>query len=140
MHCAFAMMIGATGFQVCRNGFAKGFWACWPFLVAWVTIVTANHYWVDAVLGWGVALTSAVVAHRLALRHILSIRQPPPHDAAAIHQLAVEARRIARMYATDVRADRASRAVQIGAVREVVVAILLLDNRRVRPIRRQQWR
>jgi hypothetical protein len=66
MHCAFAMMIGATGFQVCRNAFAKGFWACWPFLVAWVTIVTANHYWVDAVLGWGVALTAAVVAHRLA--------------------------------------------------------------------------
>jgi membrane-associated phospholipid phosphatase len=66
MHCAFAMMIGATGFQVCRRWFSKAFWATWPFLVAWVTIVTANHYWVDAVLGWGVALTAALVAHRLA--------------------------------------------------------------------------
>jgi membrane-associated phospholipid phosphatase len=68
MHCAFAMMIGASAFKVCRNRVAKAFWATWPFLVAWVTIVTANHYWVDAVLGWGVALTAAVVAQRLARR------------------------------------------------------------------------
>jgi membrane-associated phospholipid phosphatase len=66
MHCAFAMMIGASGFKVCRNWAAKAFWATWPFLVSWVTIVTANHYWVDAVLGWGVALTAALVAQRLA--------------------------------------------------------------------------
>jgi membrane-associated phospholipid phosphatase len=85
MHCAFAMMIGATGFQVCRNGFAKGFWACWPFLVAWVTIVTANHYWVDAVLGWGVALTSAVVAHRLARARpeVWAFRPRVPREAEA---------------------------------------------------------
>ncbi|MEZ5076622.1 MAG: phosphatase PAP2 family protein [Solirubrobacterales bacterium] len=68
MHCAFAMMIGSTGFMVCRNWFARAFWATWPLLVAWVTIITANHYWVDAVLGWGVALTSALVAARLLAR------------------------------------------------------------------------
>ncbi len=66
MHCAFSMMIGGTGFMVCRHWFSKAFWGFWPFLVSWVTIVTANHYWVDAVLGWGVALTAALVAHRLA--------------------------------------------------------------------------
>ena len=55
MHCAVALMIGGTGFMVCKNRFARAFWACWPLLVAWVTIVTANHYWVDAVLGWMVA-------------------------------------------------------------------------------------
>jgi membrane-associated phospholipid phosphatase len=68
MHCAFAMMIGSTGVMVCRNWVAKAFWASWPLLVAWVTIVTANHYWIDAVLGWGVALTAAVVAARLLAR------------------------------------------------------------------------
>ena len=68
MHCAFAMMIGATGVMVCRNWLAKAAWASWPLLVAWVTIVTANHYWVDAVLGWLVALTAAVVAQRLLAR------------------------------------------------------------------------
>ena len=68
MHCAFAMMIGATGVMVCRNWLAKAVWATWPLLVAWVTIVTANHYWVDVALGWLVALTAAVVAQRLLAR------------------------------------------------------------------------
>ena len=68
MHCGFALMIGATGVRVCRNNFAKAFWAFWPLLIAWVVIVTGNHYWVDVALGWGVAGTSALIAHRLLAR------------------------------------------------------------------------
>ncbi len=68
MHCAFALMIGGTGVMVCRTRFAKAFWAAWPLLIVWVVIVTANHYWVDAALGWAVALTSALVAQRLLAR------------------------------------------------------------------------
>ena len=85
MHCAFAMMIGASGFLVCRRWFAKAFWATWPFLVAWVTIVTANHYWVDAVLGWMVALTAALVAYRLARTRpaAWSFRVKSPQEAQA---------------------------------------------------------
>jgi membrane-associated phospholipid phosphatase len=63
MHCAFAVMIGGTGVMVCRHWWSKAWWAFWPILIAWVVIVTANHYWVDAVLGWMVALTAAAVAH-----------------------------------------------------------------------------
>jgi membrane-associated phospholipid phosphatase len=66
MHCAFAMMIGGSGIMVCRRWWAKAWWACWPLLVSWVTIVTANHYWVDAALGWTVALCAALAAARLA--------------------------------------------------------------------------
>jgi membrane-associated phospholipid phosphatase len=68
MHCAFALMIGATGVMVCRHWWSKAFWAFWPLLVAWVVIVTANHYWVDAALGWMVAIVSALVAQRLLAR------------------------------------------------------------------------
>jgi membrane-associated phospholipid phosphatase len=66
MHCAFAMMIGGSGVMVCRHWWSKAWWAFWPLLVSWVTVVTANHYWVDAALGWLVALTAAFVAFRLA--------------------------------------------------------------------------
>ena len=66
MHCAFAMMIGGTGFLVCKRWASRILWLGWPLLVSWVTIVTANHYWVDAALGWMVALTAALVAARLA--------------------------------------------------------------------------
>ncbi len=66
MHCAFAMMIGGSGIMVCRRWWSKAWWAFWPLLVSWVTIVTANHYWVDAALGWAVALCAALAALRLA--------------------------------------------------------------------------
>jgi membrane-associated phospholipid phosphatase len=66
MHCAFAMMIGGTGFLVCKHWVSRIAWAFWPLLVSWVTIVTANHYWVDAALGWMVALAAALAAARLA--------------------------------------------------------------------------
>lgn len=68
MHCAFALMIGVTGFQLVRSHFMKGVWAAWPLLVAWVVIVTGNHYWVDIVLGWGVALAAALIARELLAR------------------------------------------------------------------------
>ena len=68
MHCAFALMIGATGVMVCRRRISKALWAIWPLLIAWVVIVTANHYWVDVALGWMVALASALVAQRLLAR------------------------------------------------------------------------
>jgi membrane-associated phospholipid phosphatase len=68
MHCAFAAMIGGSGFLVCRHWWSKAWWACWPLLISWVVIVTANHYWVDAALGWMVALTAALVASRLLAR------------------------------------------------------------------------
>src|SRR5690348_3131177 len=87
MHCAFAMMIGVTGAIVCRNRVAKAFWATWPLLIAWVVIVTGNHYWVDVALGWTVALTSAVVAQRLLARarpHAWAwSRTPTPQEAEA---------------------------------------------------------
>jgi len=86
MHCAFAMMIGSSGFMICRHWLSKALWLTWPFLVAWVTVVTANHYWVDAVLGWLVALTAAVVAHRLLARvrpEAWSWRTATPQEAEA---------------------------------------------------------
>ena len=52
--------------RVCRHWWSKALWAFWPLLITWVVIVTANHYWVDAALGWMVALASALIAHRAA--------------------------------------------------------------------------
>ena len=62
MHCAFALMIGGSGIAVCRHWWSKALWACWPILIAWVVIVTANHYWVDWILGWIVALAAFAIA------------------------------------------------------------------------------
>jgi membrane-associated phospholipid phosphatase len=86
MHCAFALMIGVTGVRLVRNRAVKALWAAWPLLVAWVVIVTGNHYWIDIVLGWGVAGLSALVASRLLARarpEAWSFRTPLPSEAEA---------------------------------------------------------
>jgi membrane-associated phospholipid phosphatase len=86
MHCAFALMIGVTGFRLVRNRAVRALWAAWPLLVAWVVIVTGNHYWIDIVLGWGVAGLSALVASRLLARarpEAWSFRTPVPSEAEA---------------------------------------------------------
>jgi len=86
MHCAFALMIGVTGYRLVRNRAVKLLWAAWPLLVAWVVIVTGNHYWIDIVLGWGVAGLSALVASRLLARarpEAWSFRTPVSSEAEA---------------------------------------------------------
>ncbi len=87
MHCAFALMIGGTGLRVCRHRWSRVFWAVWPLLIAWVVIVTANHYWVDVALGWLVAIAAALVAQRLLARarpEAWSFRVGPVQEAAEI--------------------------------------------------------
>lgn len=87
MHCAFAMMIGGTGVMVCRHLVSKVLWGIWPLLVSWVTVVTANHYWVDAALGWLVALSAALIAQRLLARarpEAWSFRVRAPREAEAL--------------------------------------------------------
>jgi membrane-associated phospholipid phosphatase len=86
MHCAFALMIGATGFKVCRSRVARAWWAFWPLLISWVVIVTGNHYWIDVVLGWGVAICAALVAARLLARagpDTWAFRAGTPQEAEA---------------------------------------------------------
>ena len=62
MHCAFALMIGIPGAMIARHRITRAFWCIYPFLVLFVVVVTANHFWLDAAAGALVAAMSAVVA------------------------------------------------------------------------------
>jgi hypothetical protein len=66
MHCAFALMIGATGALVCRHTISKVLWCIYPLFVLLVVMVTANHFWLDGAIGWAVAGFSALGAVQLA--------------------------------------------------------------------------
>jgi membrane-associated phospholipid phosphatase len=68
MHCAFALMIAVPGFLLSRHLLAKALWAVYPLVVFWVVVVTGNHYWFDAAVGWTVAGVSALVASALLAR------------------------------------------------------------------------
>jgi PAP2 superfamily len=60
MHVAFALMIGGTLSRLARWRLVRVLWLLYPFLIAFVIVVTANHFIIDAFLG---ALTAAVSAY-----------------------------------------------------------------------------
>jgi hypothetical protein len=62
MHVAFALMIAVPAIRLVRNPALKAFWVLYPALVTFVVIVTANHFWLDAVFGAMVAVASACAA------------------------------------------------------------------------------
>jgi PAP2 superfamily len=68
MHVAFSTMIGVTGVLISRHTVTKVLWAAYPFLVFWVVIVTANHFWVDGAFGLLVAALSAFTALQVLAR------------------------------------------------------------------------
>jgi membrane-associated phospholipid phosphatase len=60
MHVAFALMIGGSLSRLVRNRIVRVLWMLYPLLMAFVIVVTANHFIFDAVLG---ALTAAAAAY-----------------------------------------------------------------------------
>ena len=59
MHVAFALMIAVPAIIAGPHRVFKVLWAVYPLVVTFVVVVTANHYWLDAVLGALVAAVSA---------------------------------------------------------------------------------
>jgi membrane-associated phospholipid phosphatase len=66
MHVAFALMIGVTGYRLVKWRPARIFWLVYPLYIAFVVIVTANHFWMDAAVGAVVAVASAYASAVLA--------------------------------------------------------------------------
>jgi hypothetical protein len=60
MHVAFALMIGWPLARLVRPRAARVLWLLYPFLMAFVIVVTANHFILDALLG---ALTAGFSAY-----------------------------------------------------------------------------
>ena len=66
MHVACAVMLGWTLSRLVRRRAAKVFWALWPVFITFMTVITGNHFLIDAVLGVVVAAMSFAAARRLA--------------------------------------------------------------------------
>ncbi len=84
MHVACAVMLGWTLSRLVRLRVAKVFWAMWPVFITFMTVITANHFLIDAVLGLFVAGVSFAAARGLAaLRpHAWTFRTPARAPAA----------------------------------------------------------
>jgi membrane-associated phospholipid phosphatase len=60
MHVAFALMIAWPLARLSKHAIVRIVWLVYPFLMAFVIVVTANHFIIDALLG---ALTAGVAAY-----------------------------------------------------------------------------
>ncbi len=60
MHVAFALMVGWSLARLVRWRIARALWFVYPFVIAFVIVVTANHFIFDAFLG---ALTAGASAY-----------------------------------------------------------------------------
>jgi hypothetical protein len=66
MHVAFALMIGWPLAKLAKHRIVSLLWLLYPFLMAFVIVVTANHFIFDAILGALTAGASAYGARWLA--------------------------------------------------------------------------
>ena len=71
MHVAFALMIAVPAVILVRSRLVKALWIAYPVAVTFTVVATANHWWIDAVLG---ALTAGVSA--LAAKEVLERARP----------------------------------------------------------------
>jgi hypothetical protein len=68
MHVCFALIVGLSVARLVRPRALKIAWACYPLLMTFVVVATANHWWADAVLGAATAAFAVMVAQTLLAR------------------------------------------------------------------------
>jgi uncharacterized membrane protein YbhN (UPF0104 family) len=72
LHTAYAITIGATGFAMTRNRFRFA-WIGYPALVVFSIVVTANHFFLDAIAGTGVAATAFLLVSSPRMRRVAAV-------------------------------------------------------------------
>ena len=64
LHLAWATWTSIVCFRLVRKPLLRKLWLGYPLITATVVIATGNHYLLDAVAGWSLALLTLAIAHR----------------------------------------------------------------------------
>ena len=72
LHAMDALIVGIVMASVCRSLVARVLWLAWPAWVSFAVMGTGNHYWLDCVAGFLIALLVAVLLFRGRLRRVLT--------------------------------------------------------------------
>ena len=72
LHAMDALIVAIVMASVCRSWPARAAWLAWPAWVTFAVMGTGNHYWLDCVAGFAVALLVAVILFRGRLRSVLT--------------------------------------------------------------------
>ena len=72
LHSMDALIVGIVMASVVRSRLVKALWLAWPAWVAFAVISTGNHYWLDVVAGFALALLTGYAlraVRRMRLGH-----------------------------------------------------------------------
>jgi hypothetical protein len=83
VHTCFSLIIGTSCFLLVRNRYVRVAWLFYPCLIVFSIVATANHFWLDAILGACVALLAFCLAWLLE-------RSRPTLPASARRRLHME--------------------------------------------------
>ncbi|HEX2304211.1 MAG TPA: phosphatase PAP2 family protein, partial [Gaiella sp.] len=70
LHAMDALIVGVVMASVCRSWGARALWLAWPAWVSFAVMGTGNHYWLDCVAGFALALLSAALLFRKRLPRV----------------------------------------------------------------------
>jgi membrane-associated phospholipid phosphatase len=86
MHVAFALMLALPMARIARRRPVKALWLCYPALVSFVVVATANHWWFDAFTGALTAAAAALAALLFARWRPTAWAWPAPQRATVTQQ------------------------------------------------------
>jgi PAP2 superfamily len=75
LHAADALIVGIVLCALCRNRWAKLFWAVWPAWVWFAVMATGNHFWLDCIAGIAVAILAMTAVYNERIRHAVAARR-----------------------------------------------------------------
>jgi membrane-associated phospholipid phosphatase len=76
LHSMDALIVGIVMAGLVRSRLAKALWVMWPMWVAFTVVSTGNHYWLDVVAGFAIALLVGFLLRQArAFRQARAVRQ-----------------------------------------------------------------
>jgi hypothetical protein len=83
VHTCFSLIIGTSYFFLVRRRAIRFLWLLYPCLIVFSIVATGNHFWLDAILGAGLAGVALSVAWTIERFH-------PTLPASARHRLRLD--------------------------------------------------
>lgn len=65
LHAMDALIVAVVMFGLVRSRVAKALWLAWPIWVAFAVISTGNHYWLDVLAGFVIAVLTGLALRRV---------------------------------------------------------------------------
>ena len=72
LHAADSLIVGLVLALLCRRWWSKLFWTIWPAWVWFAVMATGNHFWLDCLAGFALAVLALAVVYGPPARRLLA--------------------------------------------------------------------